>query len=51
MRPIRTPTPSKTPNKIPVPTAEPNMDFGPERIARLPPVKKPAMIAFHGSSF
>lgn len=29
MRPIRTPTPSNTPRRIPHPTAEPNADLGP----------------------
>lgn len=48
---ISTPTPSKTPRRIPHMTPAPNAVLGPPRIARLEPVKKPAIIAFQGSSF
>ena len=45
------PTPSMTANKIAHPIAPFRTAFGPPRTASAPPVKKPAMIAFHGSSF
>lgn len=48
---INTPTPSKTPSRIPHMMPEPSAVFGPLLIARPPPVIKPAMMAFQGSSF
>lgn len=48
---INTPTPSKTPRRIPHMTPAPNAVLGPPRMAKLEPVKKPAIMAFHGSSF
>jgi len=48
---IRTPTPSNTLRRIPQAIAEPRADRGPLRAAKLPPVRKPEMMAFHISSF
>jgi len=50
-RDTRTPTPSKTPRRIPQAMADPKADLGPLRAAKQPPVKKPDMMAFQGSSF
>ena len=44
-------TPSKTPSRMPHMTPAPAAVLGPPRMASVEPVKKPAMIAFHGSSF
>ena len=45
------PTPSMTANKIAHPIAPFRIARGPPRTASAPPVKKPAMMAFQGSSF
>ncbi len=45
------PTPSMTASKIAHPIAPFRIALGPPRTANAPPVKKPAMMAFHGSSF
>lgn len=45
------PTPSMTANKMAHPIAPFRIARGPPRTASEPPVKNPAMIAFHGSSF
>jgi hypothetical protein len=45
------PTPSMTAKRMAQPIAPFLIALGPPRTARAPPVKKPAMIAFHGSSF
>jgi hypothetical protein len=43
--------PSNTPSKTPQPMALPTMLRTPPRAANAPPVMKPDMMAFHGSSF
>lgn len=45
------PTPSITANSTAHPMAPFLADLNPPRIARAPPVRKPAPMAFHGSSF
>jgi hypothetical protein len=45
------PTPSMTASRTAQPMAPLRMALGPPRTASAPPVKKPAMIAFQGSSF
>lgn len=45
------PTPSMTARRIAQPMAPFLIARGPPRTANEPPVKKPAMMAFHGSSF
>ena len=45
------PTPSITARRIAHPIAPFRIALGPPRVANAPPVKKPAMMAFHGSSF
>ena len=45
------PTPSMTARRMAHPMAPLRTAFAPPRTARAPPVKKPAMMAFQGSSF
>lgn len=45
------PTPSMTASRMAQPMAPLRTAFAPPRTASEPPVKKPAMMAFHGSSF